>query len=170
MLVQLKYKNDVIPGYFIDQNGKIYDKNGVEQKQKLYSCHPYFYFKGHEVHQMMIHSFQEYKEGYEIHHKNEIKTDNRLENLYYLTRAEHNILHKLGKKHSEQTKAKIQASQNKKPVFCVQLNKVFPGVKIAARELCLPHGHISLCCKGKRKTCGGYHFKYYDVDSNKAIS
>lgn len=27
MLKQLKYKNDVIPGYFIDQNGKIYDSD-----------------------------------------------------------------------------------------------------------------------------------------------
>ena len=25
MLVQLKYKNDLVQGYFIDQNGKIYD-------------------------------------------------------------------------------------------------------------------------------------------------
>ena len=62
MLKELKYKNDVIPGYFIDQNGKIYDSNGVEQELKLYTCEPYYYFKGRKVHKMMAHSFYGYKE------------------------------------------------------------------------------------------------------------
>lgn len=62
MLKQLKYKNDVIPGYFISDEGKIYDSNGVEQELKIYSSKPYYYFKKHKVHQMMIHSFYEYKE------------------------------------------------------------------------------------------------------------
>ena len=57
MLVQLKYKNDVIPGYFISDEGKIYDSNGVEQELKLYPSEHYFYFKKHKVHQMMTHSF-----------------------------------------------------------------------------------------------------------------
>ena len=33
------------------------------------------------------------KDEYDIHHINEIKTDNRLENLQILTRAEHRALH-----------------------------------------------------------------------------
>ena len=70
MLVQLKYKNDVIPGFFISDEGKIYDENGVEQEQKLYSSYPYFYFKNHEVHEMMSHSFYGYKEGFDVHHIN----------------------------------------------------------------------------------------------------
>lgn len=62
MLVQLKYKNDVIPGYFISDEGKIYDENGVEQKQYICPSKPYYYFKGHKVHQMIAHSFYGYKE------------------------------------------------------------------------------------------------------------
>lgn len=58
MLKQLKFKNDVIPGYFIDQNGKIYDSDGVEQELKFHSKRDYYYyFKRHDVHQMMAHSF-----------------------------------------------------------------------------------------------------------------
>lgn len=33
------------------------------------------------------------KDEYDVHHINEIKTDNRLENLQILTRSEHTILH-----------------------------------------------------------------------------
>lgn len=140
--------------------------------------------------------------GYDVHHLNQIKTDNRLQNLVYLTRAEHTKLHNLGKKYSTQTKAKIGASRKgrkhseqskekisaskkgktsywkgktrseqtkqkmsvakkKKQVYCVQLNKVFESVNIAGRELSLHVGNIILCCQGKRKTCGGYHFQYY---------
>lgn len=160
MLKQLKYKNADIIGYFIDENGKIYDSAGVEQEQHLNVR--YYYFKNHLVHNMMAHSFFEYKEGFDVHHLNQIKTDNRLENLCYLSSSEHQRLHKIGKKRSEQTKAKIRNTIKKKQVYCVQLNKIFAGVKIAAKELSLHHGNICSCCKGKLKTTGGYHFMYYE--------
>ena len=56
-----------------------------------------------------------------------------------------------------------------KKVKCIELNLIFdslsaaeewskssnnPNGKIAA------HQHISKVCKGQRKTCGGYHWKY----------
>ena len=95
-----------------------------------------------------------------------------------MTHGEHNRLHKIGKKLSEEHKAKLSDSKkgknlsaehkaklsaiaNKKQVYCVELDKVFEGVRIAARELYLRPDNISLCCQGKRKTCGGYHFEYY---------
>ena len=187
MLKQLKYRNDVIPGYFIDQNGNIYDAEGVEQELKLYKGQSYYRFKSHAVHKMMAHSFYGYKNGYAIHHKNKIKTDNRIQNLVYLTPSEHTKLHNLGnkyclgKKFSDETKAKMSVAQkgrkfsdetkakmsvahnkNKKQVYCVELNKVFEGVRIAARELSLYFGSIIRCCQGKIKTCGGYHWQYYE--------
>jgi hypothetical protein len=67
----------------------------------------------------------------------------------------------LGKKLSTETKEKIRASKNKKAVYCVELNKVFAGINIAAKELSLHHSSISDCCNGKLKTTGGYHFQYY---------
>lgn len=41
------------------------------------------------------------------HHKDEIKSNNFLINLEYLLRSKHNSMHKLGTKHSEETKQKI---------------------------------------------------------------
>ena len=85
-LTQLKYKDEVISGYFISKDGKIYDENGIEQELKFYPCRQYFQFKNHEVHKMVLHSFYGYKKGFDVHHKNSVRTDNRLENLVYLTR------------------------------------------------------------------------------------
>lgn len=54
----------------------------------------------------------------------------------------------------------------RKPVHCIELNRTFTGAAAAARELGLGSGNITSCCTGKRKTCGGYHWRYQEVDSN----
>lgn len=66
-----------------------------------------------------------------------------------------------GKKLSDEHKTKLSASQNKKQVYCVELDRVFESISAVSKALSLPSGHISSCCLGKRKTCGGYHFEYY---------
>lgn len=43
-----------------------------------------------------------------VHHKNEIPSDNRVENLQVMTISEHRIIHNIGRKLSEQTKNKIR--------------------------------------------------------------
>lgn len=152
MLKPLRYKNQEIPGFFISDEGKIYDGNGVEQELKLYPSEPYFYFKKYKVHKLMAHSFLGYKPGYDVHHKNECKRDNRLQNLHYISHSQHSRLHNLGIKRSEQSKAKNRAAHPKKPVYCLQLNKVFESIHAASKELSLHRHCISNCCKGKCKT------------------
>ena len=46
------------------------------------------------------------------------------------------------------------------PVYCVELNKIFDGATIAAKELGLDQGSITKCCQGKRNHHGGYHWQY----------
>lgn len=71
-----------------------------------------------------------------------------------------------GKKHSKETKQKMSEVQkghkptNIKKVVCVEKGQVFDSVKDAEQWLGI--NNISKCCKGKQKTCGGFHWMYYD--------
>lgn len=109
MKAQLKFKDKVYENYLIDENGIIYDLEGNVQQKKSRSDGRY-YFKGKAVYRLVMHSHKEYLKGFQIHHLNEDKSDDRLENLVYLTISEHKSIHNignkygLGKKHSEEWK------------------------------------------------------------------
>lgn len=47
-----------------------------------------------------------------------------------------------------------------KAVLCVELNRIFACTRDVDRELGIAHQHVSKCCKGQRKTAGGYHWEY----------
>lgn len=49
-----------------------------------------------------------------------------------------------------------------KAVLCVELNTMYACTRDAERALGVAHQHISKCCLGKRKTAGGYHWRYKD--------
>lgn len=72
---------------------------------------------------------------------------------------------KAGKTHaspSEETKKKISDSHDKKPIYCIETNTVYPSVQECARQLKLYATNICKCCKGKIKSTGGYHLQYYN--------
>ena len=64
----------------------------------------------------------------------------------------------LGLKRSEETCKKFR-----KPVYCIELNRVFESQKQAAIELGLTQGNISNCLAGRQKKTGGYSFRYAEV-------
>lgn len=71
-----------------------------------------------------------------------------------------------GKKHSEETKKKLSESHKglgSKKVICVETGVVYDSILDASKENNVKgRGHISACCKGTRKTAGGYHWRYYE--------
>lgn len=49
-----------------------------------------------------------------------------------------------------------------KPVIAIEINKIFPSMKAASEEIGACYTSISNCCKGKRQTAGGYHWKFVE--------
>ena len=47
-------------------------------------------------------------------------------------------------------------------VICIETAEQFSYVKDAAAKYGSKACHISACCKGKRKTCGGFHWEYLE--------
>ena len=81
--------------------------------------------------------------------------------------------HFYGKHHTEETKKKISEAhtngKHSKPVLQIDkdTNEViaeFPSMAEVQRQLGFANIHISQCCNGKRKTCGGFKWRYATTD------
>ena len=90
-----------------------------------------------------------------------------------------------GEVRSEEQKAKISASlkkyfsdpENRKkdsdshvkyPVRCIETGKIYSSSHDAHRDTGLPQGNIYACCKGKRRSVGGFHWEFYTEEEKVA--
>lgn len=80
------------------------------------------------------------------------------------TKGENN--HNYGKHFTEEHKKKISASLKKQKVVQYDLQenfiKIWDGMGDVERELGISKSNISACCKGNRKTVGGFIWRYYE--------
>lgn len=70
------------------------------------------------------------------------------------------------KKISESKKGKQSFRRNTTPVFCIELNKEFKDASDASKILQVDSSSILKVCRGERKTCGGYHWKFKSMENN----
>ena len=96
----------------------------------------------------------------EINHKNEIKYDNRVENLEWCNRK-YNLNY--GTYKERMANANINGKTSKK-VYQYALDgtliREWPSTKEVQRRLGYSHTHISECCLGKWKTAYGFLWSY----------
>lgn len=79
-----------------------------------------------------------------------------------------------GKRHSDEAKrkvsqankGKISARRNHYNVYCIELERTFDDAATAGKTLNLDSGAILKCCRGERKTCGDYHWKFINLENN----
>jgi group I intron endonuclease len=73
-----------------------------------------------------------------------------------------------GKKHTEAAKQKMRQAGLGRPsarkiltnVYCISLDRTFENATEAGKILNLDSGAILKCCRGERKTCGGYEWSF----------
>ena len=164
-----------------------YKHTGREKIMKLYKqrkgymliyLHKNGYKKGYSVHRLVAEAFIPNPNNLpQVNHKNEIKDDNRLENLEwcdtkyninYGTRNER-VAEKLkGMKHTEEEKNKISEA-NSKPVLKIdpisnEIVAEFPSIIEVERQLGFSHSIISLCCNGKLNTAHSFKWAFKKED------
>ena len=97
-----------------------------------------------------------------VRHLNDVKIDNRLENLAFGTLSDNN----LDCIRNGNFNYSVVAKKYSKPVRCIETGIIYPSTREAGRRLGIHNAGISLCCNGRCKTFGGYHWTYVDKEVN----
>lgn len=108
--------------------------------------------KSYSVHKLVAEAFIPNPDNLPcINHKDEDKSNNCVDNLEWCTQY-YNIHYGTGLHRRIVTQYK--------PVICIEKGICYPSQIEAGQQLGISHRHINDCCKGRRHTTGGYHWKY----------
>ena len=111
-------------------------------------------YKNMYIHQLVAEAFIQNTDNFpQVNHRNEIKTDNRVENLEFCDRK-YNMNFGTRTQRASKTKSK--------PVRCIETNVVYPSAKEVKRQLGFVQSSICNCCNGKYKQAYGFHWEYVD--------
>ena len=103
--------------------------------------------KTYRIHRLVAEAYLENPNNLpEVNHKDENKGNNTVENLEWCTR-DYNV--NFG-----------SHPKKRKPIYCVELDKIFIGARQAASELHISRANICSVVLGDRATAGGYHWRY----------
>lgn len=155
------------PNYQVSNMGRVKSlSNNKTRKEKILKLHSdrngYLFlslskdgkYKNIRIHRLVATAFIPNPNNLpEVNHRNEDKTDNRVENLEYCNRK-YNINY--GTRTEKTQKPVLQFSKENNFI------KKWNSATDVERELCFNKSSICMCCKGKRKSVGGYVWGYAD--------
>ena len=158
VIVPMKIKgyND----YFIDEYGNVYSVKTHKYLNQEKGKDGYYYVqlcekgkrKRMSVHRLVAETFIENPCSLPmVNHKDENRENNDVKNLEWCTE----------KYNANYGTARIRQAQSiSKAVVCIETGEVFLSQKSAESKVGKCYRHICDCCKGKKQTCGGYHWRY----------
>lgn len=151
--------------YLVSNDGKVIGTKAKKELRFAYTYNGYPRVKLYRdakgktvmVHRLVAQAFIENKHGKpQVNHKNGVKTDNRVENLEWVTQTE-NLKHACA---NGLLDTSLAWHKQEKPIYQLSLNgkiiKKWVSLSEAARTLGLQISNISHCCKGRIKSTGGY--------------
>ena len=112
-----------------------------------------------------------------VRHLNDVKIDNRLENLAWGTQSDNvydcvrnrhynygGAIKGLAKSHAKAVVNGGIATKKKmsKPVKCVETGMIYTSACEAERQTGIRNSSINNCCNGRYKTAGGFHWEFVD--------